>query len=91
MEDLINVVDRSLYGLDPPRGSCGSISIGSGAEGSWPLGPDGAFGSWDSVACWLSGPEVGSGILDPNASWPSGLEGTFGSRDYGEVVQQGWV
>jgi hypothetical protein len=81
MEDLTDVVDRSMYGLDPPRGSGGSISIGSGAEGSWPPGPDGTSGSWDPVACWLSGPEVGSEIWGPVASWSSGPEGTYGSRD----------
>jgi hypothetical protein len=81
MEDLTNIVDRSLYSPDPPRGYGASISIGSGVEGSWPLGPEGTTGSRDLVACWLSGPEVGFRIWDPEASWSSGPEGASGSWD----------
>jgi hypothetical protein len=49
VENLTDLVDWSLYGPDPPRGggSDGSISIDSGARGSWPPGPMGTSGSWE--------------------------------------------
>jgi hypothetical protein len=64
-----------------PRGSGGSISISSGAGGSWPPGPEGTFGGWDLVVCWLSGPKVDSGIWDLEAPWSSGPEGTSESQN----------
>jgi hypothetical protein len=81
MEDFTDVVDQSLYGLDPPKGSSGSLSIGSGAEGFWPPGPEGTSGCSNPMVCWMSRPEVGSRIYDPEASWFLGPEGASRSWD----------
>jgi hypothetical protein len=72
-----------------PEGFAGSISIGSVAWGSWPLGPEGTSGAWDPVACWLLGPEVGPefgihmplGPQDPREPLGAGTPfGVWGSR-----------
>jgi hypothetical protein len=68
MEDLTDVVDRSLHSPDPPWGYGGSISIDSRAWDGWLLGLKGTFEGWDPVVCWVSGPEMGSKIWDPEAS-----------------------
>jgi hypothetical protein len=60
MENLTDVVDRSLYSPDPLEESIGLISIGSGAGDSWHPGPEDASRSWDTVVCWFSDPNMTS-------------------------------
>jgi hypothetical protein len=87
MEDLSDVVDRPLYGPDPPRGvrridlhwlgslGCLALRIRGHLQG---LGPDGVLaigprsGVQDLDASWFLGPEGTSDFLGPD--WGSGLK-----------------
>jgi hypothetical protein len=61
VENLIDVVDWSLYGSDPPGGGGWWIDLHwLGSEDPWLSRPKGASESWDPVACWFSDPDVAS-------------------------------
>jgi hypothetical protein len=61
IEDLADVVHRSLDGPDPPRGSGASTSIGASSRSSQCTGPGGTFEVWDPTTIWSWGPKAASG------------------------------
>jgi hypothetical protein len=72
MEDLADVVYRTLDGPGPPEGSDASISIGAGPGSSRSFAHGGSSKTGDPVTAWSGGLVVASGDWDPAAATTPG-------------------
>jgi hypothetical protein len=81
MDDLANVVHRTLDGPDPPGGSGASIFIGAGLEGSRSFVSSEASKGRGPTTIWSWRPAAASGDWDPAAATALGSSTVPGSRD----------